>query len=64
MIDSLDLTAQNQHFDPDVIRSTTINMLACALLWRLSDKTRTWDICHVPLHIIKHQKQNQLTIFK
>lgn len=56
MIDSLDLTAQNQHFDPDVIRSTTINMLACALLWRLSDKTRTWDICHVPLHGIGFSK--------
>lgn len=34
-------------FDEKLIREKTRNMLACGLCWRLSDPSRTWDVCTV-----------------
>jgi hypothetical protein len=43
------LTTRNKKFNINIIRKSTANMLACGLLWRLGDVTRTWDICHITL---------------
>lgn len=34
-------------FDKKLVREKTRNMLACGLCWRLSDPSRTWDICTI-----------------
>jgi hypothetical protein len=46
MVDEGIFYSQNKKFDKNIIRRKTINMLACGLLWRISDPTHTWDICH------------------
>ncbi len=49
MVDAGMFYSQNKKFNIDVIRQKTINMLACGLLWRISDPSHTWDICHIKL---------------
>ena len=34
-------------FDKTLVREKTRNILACGLCWRLSDPSRTWDICNI-----------------
>ena len=34
-------------FDSKLVREKTRNMLACGLCWRLSDPSKTWDICTI-----------------
>lgn len=42
--------ADCKEFDAGSLRESTLNQLVVALCWRLSDPSRTWDICraHVP----------------
>jgi hypothetical protein len=46
MVDNGNFSIKNKKFDVDTIRNSTKNMLVCGLLWRISDPTHTWDICH------------------
>lgn len=46
-IKSGNFEADCKSFDIKNIRSSTKNILVCALAWRLSDLDRTWDICTV-----------------
>lgn len=39
--------ADCKQFDGDNLRKSTLNQLVVALCWRLSDSSRTWDICRV-----------------
>lgn len=50
MIDDGLIGQRNKKFDINLIRETTINLLACGLLWRISDVNHTWDICHINLN--------------
>lgn len=50
LIDKNLLNSKNKKFNKELIRSTTRNMLACGLLWRLVDIKHTWDICHLNLN--------------
>lgn len=34
-------------FDGKLIRESTRNTLVCGLCWRLSDQSRTWDVCSI-----------------
>lgn len=45
MVDDGLTEADCKKFDMHMIRESTRNMLAIALLWRTSDAARTWDIC-------------------
>lgn len=45
MVDDGLTEADCKKFDMHMIRESTRNMLAIALLWRTTDQTRTWDIC-------------------
>ena len=47
MVDQGKVEADNKKFDKDNIRDSTRGILGCALLWRLSDESHTWDICHL-----------------
>lgn len=46
LVDAGNFYANNKKFNLDVVRDSTRNMLACGLLWRISDESHTWDICH------------------
>lgn len=50
LIDDGLLNSRNKKFDHELIRPTTRNMLATGLLWRITDPSRTWDICHIELN--------------
>lgn len=39
--------SDNKEFDGKLVRESTRNMLAVALMWRLHDPKNTWDICHL-----------------
>lgn len=47
MVKNGEVEADNKPFDGKLIRESTRNMLAVALMWRLYDKNNTWDICHI-----------------
>lgn len=47
LVKSGEVESDNKPFKTSLIRESTRNMLACALLWRLYDESNTWDICHV-----------------
>lgn len=42
-----EVEADNKPFDDKLIRESTRNTLAIALMWRLYDINNTWDICHL-----------------
>lgn len=47
MVENGEVESDNKPFDGKLIRESTRNMLAVALMWRLYDKKNTWDICHI-----------------
>ena len=47
LVDAGKTEADCKKFDAGEIRGSTANTALCALCWRLSDPSRTWDICRV-----------------
>ena len=47
MVASGQTEADNKKFDKKLVRESTRNVLAVALMWRLWSSRNTWDICHL-----------------